>query len=291
MIQPKIEKFSVFAPVKINLSLQIIGRRNDGFHLLESLIVFADQGDGLTVSSADTLSLTIKGPFAGSLSTDKNNLVMKAAALLADFHKIRPKAHIELNKNIPIASGLGGGSADAAATLHALTKLWRFPISDQDLNKIAEQIGSDVPVCLNQKSAIMEGIGERVHRLGNLPKFGILLVNSNFPVSTQEVFQKYGANFSAPGSLNQIPKDRETLLKLLHSLQNDLTQASINTAPEIKNVLSVLSDLNNQLLVRLSGSGGTCFALFENTKNAQEAAEKLNKKFPDWWINPTSILP
>jgi len=291
LIQPKIEKFSVFAPVKINLSLQIIGRRNDGFHLLESLIVFADQGDGLTVSSADTLSLTIKGPFAGSLSTDKNNLVMKAAALLADFHKIRPKAHIELNKNIPIASGLGGGSADAAATLHALTKLWRFPISDQDLNKIAEQIGSDVPVCLNQKSAIMEGIGERVHRLGNLPKFGILLVNSNFPVSTQEVFQKYEANFSVPGSLNQIPKDRKTFLKLLLGLQNDLTQASINTAPEIKNVLSVLSDLNNQLLVRLSGSGGTCFALFENTKNAQEAAKKLNKKFPDWWIKSASILP
>ena len=291
MLQPKIEKISVFAPVKINLSLQIIGRRHDGFHLLESLIVFADQGDGLTVSSADTLSLTIKGPFAGSLSTDKNNLVMKAAVLLADFHKIRPKAHIELNKNIPIASGLGGGSADAAATLHALTKLWRLPISDQDLNKIAEQIGSDVPVCLNQKSAIMEGIGERVRRLGNLPKFGILLVNPNFPASTQEVFRKYEASFSEPGSLNKIPKDRIAYLKLLQSLQNDLTQASINTASEIKNVLSVLNDLNNQLLVRLSGSGGTCFALFENTKNAQEAAEKLNKKFPDWWIKSASIFP
>ena len=291
MLQPKIEKISVFAPVKINLSLQIIGRRNDGFHLLESLIVFADQGDELSVSTADSLTLKIKGPFAGSLSTDKNNLVIKAATLLADFHEIRPKAHIELNKNIPIASGLGGGSADAAATLHALTKLWRLPISDQDLNKIAEQIGSDVPVCLNQKSAVMEGIGARIRRLGNLPKFGILLVNPNFPVSTQEVFRKYEANFSEPGSLNEIPKNRIAYLILLQTLQNDLTQASINTASEIKNILSVLNELNNQLLVRLSGSGGTCFALFENTKNAQEAAEKLNKKFPDWWIKSASIFP
>tara|TARA_A100001011_G_scaffold143638_5_gene151796 strand:+ start:23486 stop:24361 length:876 start_codon:yes stop_codon:yes gene_type:complete len=290
LLQPKIKKVSFFAPVKINLSLQIIGRRHDGFHLLESLVVFADKGDELSVSKSDSLTLKIKGPFAGSLSTDKNNLVMRAATLLAEFHKIEPKAHIELNKNIPVSSGLGGGSADAAATLHALTELWKLPISDQELNKIARLIGSDVSVCLNQKSAIIEGIGERVSRLGNLPKFGILLVNSNSTVSTQKVFQKYHGNFSVPGSLNNIPKDRETFHKFLRDLHNDLTQASIYTAPEIKNILSVLTELDNQLLVRLTGSGGTCFALFDGIKNAQEAAEKLKIKFPGWWIEPASIL-
>jgi len=290
LLQPKIKKVSFFAPVKINLSLQIIGRRHDGFHLLESLVVFADKGDELSVSKSDFLTLKIKGPFAGSLSTDKNNLVMRAATLLAEFHKIEPKAHIELNKNIPVSSGLGGGSADAAATLHALTELWKLPISDQELNKIARLIGSDVSVCLNQKSAIIEGIGERVSRLGNLPKFGILLVNSNSTVSTQKVFQKYHGNFSVPGSLNNIPKDRETFHKFLRDLHNDLTQASIYTAPEIKNILSVLTELDNQLLVRLTGSGGTCFALFDGIKNAQEAAEKLKIKFPGWWIEPASIL-
>jgi 4-diphosphocytidyl-2-C-methyl-D-erythritol kinase len=186
------DRLTVFAPAKINLCLHVGDKRADGFHELESLVAFVDAGDVLQFERADDLSLTIEGPFADGLSIGDDNLVLKAAQLLSARTKSNPGARIALQKNLPVASGIGGGSADAAATLRGLVDLWGLNLSASELHLIAAELGSDVPVCIESAPAWMEGRGERVTPISGLPDCWLLLINPGISVSTAEVFRKLG---------------------------------------------------------------------------------------------------
>ncbi len=289
MPQDSAHSISVFAPAKINLYLHVTGKREDGFHLLDSLIAFADYGDQISVSPADGLSLTIAGPFAAGLSTDGDNLVIKAAQLLADFVGIPAKAEITLTKNLPVASGIGGGSADAAATLHALTRLWNISPSTQELLTLAEKLGADVPVCVLGTPTFISGIGELLARAPALPETWLVLINPNAEVSTPEVFAKRDSTFEFAMPFEDAPETFEDLTRLLSERKNGLTDAAIEVLPLIRDVLAALESTPGQGLARLSGSGATCFGLYPSEKAANSAAGTLQKAHPQWWIKAAAL--
>ena len=280
---------SFFAPAKINLYLHITGKSDDGYHLLESLVAFADCGDQVSVAPSNELRLTIDGPFSGDLSTNSDNLVIKAAQLLAKFAGIAANADIILTKELPVASGIGGGSADAAATLYALSELWGVSASARDLLGLAEKLGADVPVCLKGFTSIVTGVGEKIIHGIKLPKLWAVLVNPNKSVSTAEVFAKYQEEFSITQPFKEKPQSAKELANILSDYRNDLTSAAIRVAPIIQEVLKAVERTEGQLLTRLSGSGATCFALFETKIAANAAARELQAQHPQWWIKTISL--
>ena len=282
----------VQAPAKINLYLHVTARRDDGFHLLDSLVAFADIHDTLTLSPAAGLSLEIDGPFAAGLKADADNLVMKAAAGLADITGGRKGARIRLSKRLPVAAGIGGGSADAAAGLKGLMALWNVDPGEAPLQALALSLGADVPVCLDGRAAFMSGIGEHIQPSPALPECPVVLVNPNVVLSTPAVFKARAARttaFSAPGRFDHAPKDREEWIALLKSRSNDLSDAALALAPAIGNVLAALSECDGALMTRMSGSGATCFALFADPGEAARAAQRLARAHPDWWVKAGSL--
>ena len=283
------DNISVFAPAKINLYLHVTGKSEDGFHLLDSLIVFADCGDQIVAAPADQLTFSIDGPFAGALSNGDDNLVIKAAHMLAELAGIEPLAKITLTKNLPIASGIGGGSADAAATLQALIELWRITLSQDELFTLAGQSGADVPVCLTGKPSFVSSIGEKIAPAAPLPKAWLVLVNPGEPVATPEVFAKRVGDFSAAQPFDVTPATPNELASILGERQNDLTTAATKVAPVISDVLSALRATSGQLLSRLSGSGATCFALFDDETAARNAATSLQADHPAWWVQAAAM--
>lgn len=278
-----------FAPAKINLFLHVGEKREDGFHALESLVVFADLGDSLVFAPSRTLTLSVDGPFADRLAAESDNLVLRAArALAAEFGR-SDGAAISLTKNLPVASGIGGGSADAAATLRGLARLWGLDVSWSKLRTIAATIGSDVPVCIESKASWMQGRGERVAPAGALPEMPILLVNPGIDVPTAAVF---GALTTRSGtSLRNLPKllERRDLLAFLKGTANDLEAPARKIAPVISQVLSEFSRMPGVDLWRMSGSGATCFALFDDASAAEMAATALSHSHPEWWVKATKI--
>jgi 4-diphosphocytidyl-2-C-methyl-D-erythritol kinase len=278
------------APAKINLYLHVLGKRPDGYHELDSLIVFAGVGDALMFEPGGFLELDIDGPFAAELRADDDNLVMKAARMLADEAEIEPRARITLTKNLPVASGIGGGSADAAATLKGLCELWRLSPPPALLNAMAKTLGADVPVCLESRSAYIGGVGEVVEPAPGLPAAHLVLVNPLVAVPTPQVFAARQGTFSKADRLDGMPDTVETLAQALQSRRNDLTGAAIKTARVIGDVLSALEALDDVLFTRLSGSGATCFALFAEEAQATKAADTLRQDHPDWWIAAAPIL-
>ena len=289
MSQPSSQHISCFAPAKINLYLHVTGKRDDGFHLIESLVAFADCGDNISVTPSDKLKLTIKGPFSGDLEASHDNLVIKAAILLANFAGIKAKADIILTKELPVASGIGGGSADAAATLHALTKLWNISISSNDLHLIGKNLGSDVPVCLKSATSIITGVGENIIPMTKFPELWAILVNPKISVSTAEVFANYHNEFSTPQTYTANPQNPQEVANFLSGYRNDLTSAALQVAPIIGDVLRAVETTENQLLTRISGSGATCFALFKTKSAAITAMEFLRTKYPMWWVKTVSL--
>ena len=283
------QNISVFAPAKINLYLHLTAKRDDNYHLIESLIVFANYGDKITVTPAEKFRLQINGQFAPYIKPNNDNLVIKAAMLLAKASGIKATGNITLTKNLPIASGIGGGSADAAAALLALRKLWDIPISNEDMSNLAIKLGADVPICLQGTASIVTGVGEKISPAPILPKFWLVLVNPNLLVSTAEVFAAYQDKFSIPQPINTQPKNLEELISLLSNRGNDLTGASISIAPVIKEIIEALEATQNTVLSRLSGSGATCFAIFKTKFDAEAAAKKLTHKYPQWWVRATSL--
>jgi 4-diphosphocytidyl-2-C-methyl-D-erythritol kinase len=278
-----------FAAAKINLFLHIGARRTDGYHELESLAVFADVGDELSFEPADELSLAIDGPFGSELSAEKDNLVLRAARALAEYARRPAAAKIHLTKNLPIASGIGGGSADAAATLRGLVQLWDLHIEDRALDSIALSLGADVPVCLQSTPAWMEGIGDRVTPVSDLPEFSLVLVNPRVAVATARIF---GALKDRTG-VGQTRKpenigDCTALAEYLQTTRNDLEAPAREEAPVIDDVLNALSQ-NGATLSRMSGSGATCFGLFANKSDADKAAASISKTHPGWWIRSANI--
>jgi 4-diphosphocytidyl-2-C-methyl-D-erythritol kinase len=264
-----------FAPAKVNLFLHVTGRRADGYHLLDSLAVFPSVGDRLTAAPADALSLTITGPFGAGLTADADNLVLRAARLLAPVRG----AALTLEKNLPVASGIGGGSADAAAALRLLARLWEI---EAPLDEMALALGADVPVCLARRAARMGGVGEILAPAPRLPGFGVVLVNPGVPVATAGVFRARTAAFSLPAALPEAWADAAAMARDLAALDNDLEAPAVTIAPAIGDVLAVLRAKPGVLLARMSGSGATCFAILATAAAAQDAAARLSR--PGWWV-------
>lgn len=275
------------APAKLNLYLHVTGRRPDGYHLLDSLFVFADIGDRLTAAPADGLSLTVTGPFADALAAEDDNLVLRAARALAAAAGIAPQAALTLEKNLPVAAGLGGGSADAAAALTALSDLWGL---SQSLDEIALRLGADVPACLHGRPCLVSGIGEV---LQPAPALGgplhVVLVNPGLPLETRAVFAARAGDFSAPGPLDRPCANVFDLALALKPRRNDLEPAARFLMPEIDDVLSALGDMPGCLLARLSGSGPTCFGLFGTAATAERAAQRLTSAHAGWWVAKAAI--
>jgi 4-diphosphocytidyl-2-C-methyl-D-erythritol kinase len=284
-------KVNVRAPAKINLFLHVGDQRSDGYHALESLIVFAETSDRLEFTSASKLNLKITGPFGKALIRDKDNLVLKAArALQAKYPHDGQGAQITLEKHLPLASGIGGGSADAAATLRALNGLWRLDLSESELIGIAAEIGSDVPACLLSSPCWMEGRGERVTKLAAMPPFEIVLVNPGVAVPTGPVFAALNAR-SGVGAIAPPPVLASVweLVAYLADAGNDLEAPAGRFAPVIEDVLSALGHEPACVLAQMSGSGATCFGLFDGAVYAAGAAERIAQEHPHWWVKSTRI--
>ncbi|MEI9989649.1 MAG: 4-(cytidine 5'-diphospho)-2-C-methyl-D-erythritol kinase [Rhizomicrobium sp.] len=280
-----------FAPAKINLFLHVGDKRADGYHALESLVVFVDAGDTLTFESADALSLAIDGPFGEGLAAETDNLVLRAARALGEHAGIDKGAAITLTKNLPVASGIGGGSADAAAALRGLARLWGLDIGSDTMMKIAETLGSDVPVCVASRSAWMEGRGEIVTRAAGVPPAALVLVNPGIAVPTGPVFQALTTRRGVGPVAHELRAgDSEVLARLLRSMSNDLEAPAKAIAPAVRDVLGELSRMPDILLARMSGSGATCFGLFEDETGAQMAAIALEHSHPGWWVKATRVL-
>jgi len=267
-----------FAAAKINLFLHVTGRRADGHHLLDSLAVFAGAADELRAEPADTLSLTIDGPFARALLGEPDNLVLRAARALAEMAAIPPRARLVLTKNLPVASGIGGGSADAAAALRALSALWDIKA---DLPALAARLGADVPVCIASRAARMAGVGEVLSPPPRLPPCGVLLLNPGAPVATADVFRARSGAFSSPADLPAGWRDAASMAADLGRLRNDLEGPAIGVCPAIGAALDMLRSMPGCLLGRMSGSGATCFGLFSTPGQAEAAARSVRRV--EWW--------
>jgi len=281
---------SIAAPAKINLYLHVTGQRSDGLHLLDSLIVCADFGDEISVKPGRSLSLEINGPFAKDLKPVTGNLVMKAATLLAGSMGLEARAALSLTKNLPVASGIGGGSVDAAATLLILRRHWNLSPTKKDLLDIAERLGADVPVCLEGHASFIGGIGEKLTPAPPLPYGWLVLANPGMPLPTNEVFMHRTGQFSKPARFRQPPKDFPALAVLLKERTNDLTKPAVKALPVINDTIKALANCEGALLARMSGSGATCFGLFECKENAQAAVKSLNDQQPNWWVRAAPLL-
>ena len=276
------------ARAKLNLYLRVVGRRDDGYHLLDSLIAFCDLADTIAVAPAGELTLTIDGPLAGALANEPtgSNLVLRAARTLAGRAGIAPKAAIRLTKRIPVAAGLGGGSADAAATLLALVDLWRVAMPEEELFDLAAGLGADVPMCLAGRAAHVSGIGERVGPAVALPAAGVLLVGPGAPLATPPVFAGYvrsGVSFSTVSPLDQPSRDVAARGLELGKRGNDLTAAASALVPAVGDVRSALMATDGCRIAQMSGSGATVFALYDDAAAARAAAEIVARDRPAWW--------
>jgi 4-diphosphocytidyl-2-C-methyl-D-erythritol kinase len=259
----------------------LVGRRPDGYHLLDSLVVFAGIGDRLTVSPADCLTLSVTGPFAAGLQAEADNLVLRAARGLAAHAGISATGALVLEKNLPVASGIGGGSADAAAALRLLGRFWGLETGA--FGQLAGGLGADVPVCVAGVPALMSGIGEVLAVAPALPGIGIVLVNPGVAVATPTVFRARSGPFSDPA---RFPAggwpDADSLVAALRATHNDLEPPARRLAPAIGDVLDTLTATSGCLLARMSGSGATCFGLFSDPAAARTAAGTIVRD--GWWV-------
>ncbi|MFC3181470.1 4-(cytidine 5'-diphospho)-2-C-methyl-D-erythritol kinase [Cypionkella sinensis] len=270
----------VFAPAKINLALHVTGQRGDGYHLLDSLVVFAGVGDWVTAEASDQLSLRVTGPFGAGLSGD--NLVLRAARCLG------VTAALELDKQLPVASGIGGGSADAAAALRALCGLTGRALPDA---AAVLALGADVPVCLAGVPLRMQGVGEVLTPLPALPACYLVLVNPGVAVATPAVFKALARRDNP--AMESIPQwaTASDLATWLHAQRNDLEAPAMALAPVIAEVKAALEARPGCLLARMSGSGATCFGLFASEELAKAAAGVLRDEAPAWWVAAAPVLP
>jgi 4-diphosphocytidyl-2-C-methyl-D-erythritol kinase len=283
--------FRAFAPAKINLYLHVLGRRPDGYHVLDSLVAFADIGDEVAAAPADTLTLTLGGPEAGAIADlGDDNLVLRAARLLMARDAIDAGAALHLDKRLPAAAGIGGGSSDAAAALRALSRLWGHPFDAEGLAALALELGADVPACLAARPVWVGGIGDQLEPAASLAEAGLVLANPRRPLPTAAVFQRRSGAFSAPARFDPMPSDAAGLAGALASRHNDLTGAAQALVPEIGAVLERLAALPGALLARMSGSGATCFALFADRAAALIAGRALAAAEPGWWSAAGALL-
>jgi 4-diphosphocytidyl-2-C-methyl-D-erythritol kinase len=272
------------ARAKVNLALHVLGRRADGYHELDSLVAFADIGDELRLEPAPEWKLRIDGPFAAALAGENDNLVLRAARGLMEYwpDRIGP-ARIHLTKNLPIASGIGGGSADAAATIRGLLRLHDAEVDGRELERLALSLGADVPVCLGGQACRMKGIGEDIRVLPDFTPQACVLINPGIAVATAEVFRKLGLT---PGMNHGSPIASPVDWR---GWRNDLQPPACALSPKIAHVLEELKRTQGVAYAAMSGSGATCFALFDDVASARKAAAALASKHPHWWSVATTL--
>ena len=268
------------ASAKINLALHITGRRDDGMHELDSLVVFTEFGDRLSVATSDRLSLEITGPMAANIPIDQDNLIWRAARLLST----EMGARILLEKRLPQAAGIGGGSTDAATALHLLSRLWGRPMPGLDQ---VTALGADIPVCLDGHSARMGGVGDIVRPAYNVPQLHVLLINPGFELNTGAVFARLADPHRSPLDGEPAGDTIDGFIDWLANQRNDLEDAALSLQPDIRSVLDRLAMSDECLLARMSGSGATCFGLYPTSSAAQRAAHHLEQLFPHWWVCAT----
>ncbi len=270
------------APAKVNLFLHVTGRRNDGYHLLDSLAVFGPATDSLEAAPAPALTLSVDGPFGAALAGEADNLVLRAARALPQAAEAVPLrgAALRLVKRLPVASGIGGGSADAAAALRLLDRLWGLEFGTERLSGLATALGADVPVCVPSRPARMGGVGGDLSPAPALPECGLLLANPGVALATPAVFRARTGAFSAPATLPERWADAAAMARDLSHLRNDLEAPAVALCPPVGEVLAALRALPGCLLARMSGSGATCFGLFADAASADRAAALLPAT---WW--------
>jgi 4-diphosphocytidyl-2-C-methyl-D-erythritol kinase len=267
------------ARAKINLALHVRGREPDGYHRLETLFAFAEDGDGLGVAPADALSLEIVGPFAAALSAEEDNLVLRAARALRERYGVETGAALLLDKRLPVASGIGGGSADAAAALRLLNRFWGVDASEEALLELARPLGADVPACVLSRTCFGTGRGDELVAYDGSAFAGapLLLVNPSVAVSTAEIFRRWQGRDG--GALPADPAEA----------RNDLQAPAIAVAPVIAEILAALAEAPGATLVRMSGSGATCFAVFGSEAARDAARARIAAARPGWWLLATRL--
>ena len=277
------------AAAKLNLDLLVVGRRSDGYHDLDSLVAFADVGDRLTFSPADGLVLDVEGPFAAALPRTEDNLIVRAARRLARRAGIEPDARIVLDKRLPAMAGIGGGSADAAAALRGLNRLWRLDLGRSDLCDVGLALGADVPVCVASTPCRVRGIGGRLDPVRGLPELSLLLVNPGVGLKTADVFAGLDPTTLdlAPRAPLPITTSPTQFAVWLGASRNDLEAPARRLAPAVDDALNALTEAG-AVLARMSGSGATCFGLFADRDGRDRAATNLDR--PGWWVRPTILI-
>jgi 4-diphosphocytidyl-2-C-methyl-D-erythritol kinase len=281
------------APAKVNLTLRVIGRRADGYHEIESLVVFAALGDTLRFVPDRALALVVRGPTAAAAGVVADNLVLKAACNLADRIDGLELGRFDLSKRLPVAAGLGGGSTDAAAALRILARTNQMSLDDHRLIEAARATGADVPVCLDPRPRMMRGIGDVLSEPLDLPRLAAILVNPGVAIATKHVFDllELEPGSVQPGQVRSAPavRERTAFLATLANDRNDLEMSAISIAPAIADVLAALRASPGCRLARMSGSGGTCFGLFDSPSAAAAAAGMLRSSYPGWWVRATML--
>jgi 4-diphosphocytidyl-2-C-methyl-D-erythritol kinase len=279
------------ARAKLNLTLEVLGRRGDGFHEIRSLVAFVGVGDTVELTPGEGLKLSVEGPFAGAL--DGENLIIRSAQAAKAANSGLGLGHFRLTKTLPVAAGLGGGSADAAAALRLIARANGGMPSEAELLGFAKDLGSDVSVCLKSMPALITGRGENVEPVRSFPSCGVLLANPRVPLATAAVYGSLGAQLSGSSPVTpQIPDfggSFEELIAYVLPRRNDLEARAARLVPQIREVLAALLVLPGTRLARLSGSGPTCFALFATEDEAKQAGAALAAQHPGWWIAASSL--
>ena len=278
------------APAKVNLALHVTGRRADGFHLLDTLVVFAEAGDRIHAAPAESDGFAVSGPFGPGVPAGGDNLVVKARDLLRGIAGENAfPVRIALQKNLPAASGIGGGSSDAAATLRALARLWSLPLLPGELAGVALRLGADLPMCLAARALRARGIGEDLTPAPGLPVIDMVLVNPGVAVATPAVFAKLPSRDNPPLALLPATPGFAALVDWLAAARNDLEAPAVAVAPEIAGCLAALRQ-GGAALARMSGSGATCFGLYPSPAEAARAAEKIAAAQPSWYVRATRTV-
>jgi 4-diphosphocytidyl-2-C-methyl-D-erythritol kinase len=286
------------ARAKVNLTLRVVGRRVDGYHELESVVAFADCADRLSLTPAPELQLVTTGPLAQACGAAADNLVLKAAQLLGERVPNLQQGGFTLDKVLPVAAGIGGGSADAAAALRLLARLNGLAVDDARLVEVARLTGADVPVCLPSRACIMTGVGDSLLPLA-LPKLPCVMVNPRVAVATKDVFAALGlrhgellvgaSDVLEASGWPEAGASLEDWVEALAAGSNDLEAPAMRIQPVISEVISALNATNGAWLARMSGSGATCFAIYENTAEAGRAAQQIRLDHPQWWVHAGTL--
>jgi len=277
------KELSIKAFAKINLFLHVLGKNERGYHLLDSLFVFSDIGDDIVLSRNDNekIIITADGEFGYDVPTDDGNLAVKAAKAFG----IEKGLNIRLTKNVPVSSGIGGGSADAAAVIRGLIEMYGLQLSADEITNKAADIGADVPACVYSKSCRIAGIGEKIEPFPVNDKFKIILVNPLRKIMTKDIFGIGVKNFSEKADI-----DKNNLLASLKNTRNDLVEPASQLVPEIKNIVKALNETDGCALAGMSGSGATCFALYDNDADLKSAEAELRRRYKNYWIKTGNVL-